>query len=118
MRKLKNADRLPNPLRDYYSWLKLPGNLGASDLDCVIERHGNFLAIEMKYANTPIPKGQEIMLHALRKQGWVVLIVRTNDDERISIGRLLEYGEETMYVNVSKQQLNRVVNQWFERVNS
>ena len=43
----------------------VPGAITASDLDGICEKRGQFLAIESKYDNEPIGRGQEIMLEQL-----------------------------------------------------
>lgn len=43
----------------------LPGRCGASDIDGVIERKGNFLFIEAKSPGERMPLGQKIMLTKL-----------------------------------------------------
>jgi hypothetical protein len=47
-----------------------------SDLDGIVERHGNVLILETKSPGAPIPKGQEILFNTLTSQsGFTVLVI-------------------------------------------
>jgi hypothetical protein len=52
-----------------------PSRIRISDLDGIVERHGEFLIIEAKPAGQQIPKGQEILLDKLVARGFTVLVL-------------------------------------------
>jgi len=68
-------------IKNLWDWKVLNGCFGdsktaVSDIDGIIERHGQFLVIEAKSAGKDIPMGQSILLSALAKlDAFKVLIV-------------------------------------------
>lgn len=91
--ELRSFDEWQRSLRNF-EWLgdSLPG---AMDVDCLIERRGNFLVIEGKPyvpgSGITVSLGQHIALDALAKQAAfdVWLVGETGDENRVY---LVEYG--------------------------
>ena len=52
-----------------------PTKIRPMDLDCLIERKGNFLVFETKDGDVPIPQGQEITLRTLAMTGLFFVVV-------------------------------------------
>ncbi len=100
-------------LRDF-RWVNsvLPGKVGMMDIDGVLERNGNFLALEFKPKGALLGKGALITYKVLVKQGWTVLVVHGDEASAwLTVHELTEAG----FVNheVSVQELADMVNEWF-----
>jgi len=74
---LRNADALPHPLRDY-EWVSsvLPGKVGPTDLDFVLERNGKVLILEFKPEFVEPGLGQLLTLITLHRMGATVWLVQ------------------------------------------
>lgn len=94
-------------LRDY-RWLKLPGKVGAMDLDFLLERNGDFLALEFKPKGVRPGQGQQITFDALSKKGFQVWVVE-GDGPQVKVWYTNEVSEE-----MSVEDLNAKINLWWE----
>ena len=108
-------------LRDYSTWAfdALPGRMGGSDIDRVVERHGNFLAWEFK-PNKYVPTGQRIMFDALATQlNWVVYVAIDKDaaDDRYQVGRWVAGRGVVMWWTMTHQELAELEVMWVEEQN-
>ena len=100
-------------LRDY-SWLEdtLPGREAPMDLDFVLEKRGELLAIEFKPTGETIPQGQLITLKTLVKKGWTVWIVW--GDGPVEVGPMDTQGNVGPVEEMSLKKLCQKVKAWRE----
>jgi hypothetical protein len=75
-------------LRDFSTWLDLPGRVGGSDIDCIIEQShtGRALALEFKPSKW-VPKGQALLFDRLCAAGFDVWIVAEMQPMQMCIWR-------------------------------
>ena len=88
-----------------------------SDIEGIVERHGNFLVIECKSHNASVPKGQQIMHDNMVKTGlFIVLLIwgEPNKPERLQI--LWNSAGQIKQKKISPASLNDIhdlVCRWF-----
>ena len=68
----------------------LPGKMGVSDLDGIIERKGRFLVFECKKPEEPMPVGQQILLRALNREPHFTVLWIIGDPHT---GEVDDYGD-------------------------
>lgn len=93
-------------LRDY-RWLRLPGKVGPMDLDFLLERNGDFLAMEFKPNGVRPGQGQQITFDALGKKGFQVWTVE-GDGPEVKV-----WWTETVSDTMLVTELAEKVNDWF-----
>ncbi len=93
-------------LRDY-SWLKLPGRVGPTDIDFLLERNGDFLALEFKPNGVRPGQGQQITFDALGKKGFDVWTVE-GDGPEVKV-----WWTDTLSDILLVTELAEKVNDWF-----
>ena len=59
-------------------------NFMPSNVDGIVERHGSFMVLEWKRKNEKISTGQAILLKALAKKGFTVIIVCGDTDNGLN----------------------------------
>lgn len=96
-------------LRDYSKWLfdLLPGRVGASDIDCVLDQgfSGRALALEFKPSKY-IPRGQARLFDRLLAGGFDVWVVVDKDLETVfEEGAMKLKGDVTMCIYQPEQQV-------------
>jgi hypothetical protein len=105
-------------LRDYGAWLseELPGRVGGSDIDCVVEqsRTGRVLFLEFKPLGKPLPMGQRLLLKTMARKDIDVWVVwEYPDGQHMDVGVLTKDGEVLFREPVTKKQLGRRVLKWW-----
>lgn len=114
---------LPANFDGVFDWSWTEGCFGdtkitPSDIDCIVERHGNFLLMETKDVDVPIPNGQMITLKALYKLGCftIMLIWGKQSPEYFTVWYPPYVCEEPKeYIGVEKAR--EVVSRWYEFAN-
>lgn len=101
-------------LRDY-RWVSnaLPGRVAPMDLDCVLERGGNFLVMEFKPKGQGLPLGQRLTLKALVRQGWDVWVVWEEDDQHVQAGAMDKRGDIPFVEDLLTEELSDRVSAWW-----
>ena len=98
----------------------MPGRMGVSDIDGVIERKGHFLFMETKREGEPLSKGQEIMLTQLAKLNPSrVRVVIVYGDR--TTGEILGYRritEKGIQPRASAKDFEVEFKKWFKYANS
>lgn len=96
-------------LRDF-RWLgNLPGRIAPMDIDFLLERGGDFLAMEFKPPGVPPSRGALITFRELRKKGFEVWTVE-GDGPRVKV-----WWNELVYTdNLKLSTLEEKVEQWLE----
>lgn len=107
-------------LRDYSSWAfgNLPGKVGGTDVDRVIERHGYFLCWEFKPTKY-VPRGQSIFFDALAQQdNWVVYVCVDNKAKKdeYTVGRWVPGKGVVNWWLLTKQQCAELELIWWDEV--
>ena len=103
--------QLTNLAPTRFDYLGGVGSGGCTDIDAMIERHGNFLVIENKHPSEEIPLGQLITLRALAKlpQFTVLVIHGYPPDEIVSFGFLDGFQDV-----VDRQGIRDYVQAWWD----
>lgn len=103
-------------LRDYSRWLTpiLPGKLGGSDLDCVVQQASTnrMLVIEFKEANKRITTGQRLLFKALKQRNVDVWVVWEYDGY-VMAGEMDSTGEVRFLQKLTAAQLGSKVKDWW-----
>jgi hypothetical protein len=113
---IRDAQKFVDTLWD---WGCLDGCFGdtkiaATDIDGMIERHGEFLVIETKSVGQDIPKGQHIFYDRLAgKPGFTVLIVWGDPGKPQEI---MFWGRRRYAADLGG--LRRAVSAWFDYANT
>jgi hypothetical protein len=105
--------------RDWAKWLgdTLPGKIGPTDVDSILERHGRFLVIEYKSWGKPVSIGQEIMLRELAKLGmnvWYVQEPMGKTSDKLILTPMLEY--RTVFRFAKKDAERITIEQFRQRI--
>lgn len=98
----------------------MPGRMGVSDIDGVVERNGHFLFMESKNDNEPLSTGQRIMLCQLAKLNpeRVRVVIVYGDRES---GEILGYSRVTpegIQDRASAEAFKTAFRRWFTHANS
>jgi len=96
----------------------LPGKVGVSDIDGIIERKGHFLVMESKNELEKLPQGQAILLEQLsRIEKFTVLLVHMNTrDGHIFAYQKCVMGEWSQLYYVDNLTFSEKISQWFRVV--
>jgi hypothetical protein len=102
-------------LRDY-RWVSdaLPGRVAPMDLDCVLERGGNFLVMEFKPHGMGLPLGQRLTLKALVRMGVDVWVVWEGEGEKVEVGAMDRHGNVPFVEETRRNRLRKDVAAWFK----
>lgn len=105
-------------LRDYSRWLNevLPGRVGGSDIDSVVEqnRTGRVLFMEFKPEGVSLPVGQRLLLRTMVKKGIDVWCVwEEKDGVHAQAGTMDETGEVRFVQRMTIRQLGMRVKRWW-----
>ncbi len=114
-RPLRNADMLPHPLRDY-AWVSgiLPGSVGPTDIDFVLEASGLILIVEFKPPDEPLPIGQRLTFQTFIRMGCEVIVVRgPYVDQTFAVSVLHVDGTESSWGRMSKTEIAQEIRAWF-----
>ena len=108
------ADTVSLGLRNY-EWLApfLPGRVAPSDLDCVLERNGKFLVLEMKPPGVALPMGQRILLKNLVRLGVDVWVCWGEDP--VLAGAMDRYGDVKFTDEIPQEHLAKKVTERVEQ---
>jgi hypothetical protein len=106
-------------LRDYSRWLTpvLPGQLGATDLDLVLDqaKTGRILVIEFKEANKRLGLGQRLLFKRLVQRGFDVWVVWQYSNKEVMVGAVDSTGNVRFLEKMSEAKLaQRVKNWWYD----
>lgn len=93
-------------LRDY-RWLKLPGKVGPMDLDFLLERNKDFLALEFKPNDVRPGQGQQITFDALSEKGFDLWVVE-GDGPVVKV-----WWNDTLNDEMLVEELAEKVNDWW-----
>jgi hypothetical protein len=113
-----------NPVVIDYGSLEgvLPGpNLFPCDIDGILEVSGNFLLIETKFHDGPLPIGQRLWLERLSKlPNTTVLIVVIEEVKTSKKGcyfflpkKYMKVGRDLMYKNISLEEFKALYKDWY-----
>lgn len=113
--KGENAKNLG--LRDY-SWFsaQLPGRVGASDLDAVVDQRssGRVLIHEYKPKGVALPLGQRLLLRRFVELGCDVWVIwEDTKTDTVQVGDMSKEGEVLFIEDMSKNQLGAKVKTWW-----
>lgn len=103
-------------LRDY-RWVSdsLPGRVAPMDLDCVLERNGQFLVQEFKPEGAPLPLGQRLTLKALVRLGMDVWVEwEAKDGKHVDVGSMDRNGNVPFVETLRRAQLANRISTWFQ----
>lgn len=75
----------------------LPGNCAVSDTDGITDYRGHILVLETKLPNTPLPKGQEILLRNLAAKPDMTIIIVWGYPQKPERIRLLHGKHDAVY---------------------
>lgn len=101
-------------MRDY-SWVTtLPGNIGPTDGDFILERNGNVLLIEYKPGAAPLPLGQRLTLRAFVRVGFDVWVAWQKSPRVLEVGPILWSGDLGEVRRQTLSQHDQAVGRWFE----
>jgi len=106
-------------LRDYSTWLSdaLPGKVGASDLDAVLEqsKSGRILIMEFKPLSEGLPTGQTMLLKAFVLKGCEVWVCWEHGDNRhVSVGSMSKDGRVNFIKKMTRTKLKQLVKAWWD----
>lgn len=98
----------------------LPGKMKVSDIDGAIERNGQFLFIETKGPNVPIPMGQEIFYKNLhKKKDFTILYVWGTPGQVEELEMFYPDGKmRTRKKPADLEDLKRIIRWWFGMADS
>jgi len=129
MDPLRSYDEFSRSLRSFADWLPKEVS-GATDLDCVMERNGSVLVLELKpWANgVTVPYGQYKTLKVLDAMGCHVYVIGETgkdvwyvmplwqhmyDGEYLRKGSQMKWSEEN-FTRMTKAGLQRLVKRWWK----
>lgn len=101
-------------LRDF-RWVAeaLPGLEAPMDFDCVLEKNGRFLVLELKPEKVGMPLGQRITLRAAVRLGMDVWVVwQGKDGKHVEVGPMDKYGAVPFVQKMTVAQLRGKVVEW------
>ena len=107
-------------LRDF-RWVAdaLPGRVAPMDLDCVLERRGHVLIIELKPGGAPLPLGQRLTLKNFARMPDIdVWVVWEQADGKVEAGVLDRNGNVVFVESMTVRALNLRVTKWFEEASN
>ncbi len=102
----------------FWDWTALngcfaPTRIRVSDIDGIVERHGEFLWIETKYPGEPIEEGQAIMHAAAAATGrFTILLIWGEPNHPIKYTLTHGAASENGLVN-TMAEIATVVRRWF-----
>lgn len=103
-------------LRDYSRWLSpvLPGRIGGTDLDCVLDQSstGRMLVQEYKQGNQRLPMGQRLLFKGLVEKGFDVWVVWEYSNH-VKVGAVDLTGEVRFMEQMSTTQLAAKTRAWW-----
>lgn len=74
-------ENLRKPLRSHIDYNKyFPQDIVGSNIDFIIERHGEFLVVEFKGKYEKLPEGQRILLKALARMPNFTVLLYSGED--------------------------------------
>jgi len=100
-----------------YGWIspKLPGKVGPTDIDFMLERNGDFLALEFKPSGVRPGRGQQITFNAMRDKGFDVWVVETDDATRMNpAGNCRVWWDDEKYEDMTRETLEDYIIKWYE----
>lgn len=102
-------------LRDY-TWVSklFPGRVAPMDVDFLLERNGDFLALEFKPKGVKAGRGQEITFQQLRKKGFEVWTVEGDGPGLTDSSRLRVHWNDVAYADMKRKTLANTILKWFE----
>lgn len=109
----ENREGLRKPLAAHTDYARfLDPQIQASNIDFMLERHGDFLIIEFKGPNEKVTLGEDILLRALAKQPRFTVLVYQYDNDK---GEVLLVGPSSLQyrlVGVDRRGLNDCILSW------
>jgi hypothetical protein len=103
-----------------WDWAMLDGCFGTTrirptDIDGLVERHGNFLFLEAKSPGVALPRGQEITFCALARKPNNTIIVFWGDKtmQIITSIQVFQGGKKRDLADPSIDELRKVVSEWY-----
>jgi hypothetical protein len=101
-------------LREYATWLDLPGRVSLTDIDGVLDHDGSKrrLILEFKRGNEKLGTGQRIALRNLAVEpGNDVWLVREHDDGRVTVADMAFVG---VIDEMTREEFARRVSDWWD----
>jgi len=110
---IRNRDHYMDSIWDWAILSSCFGRLkiAVSDIDGIIERHGQFLVIESKSMHAPIPVGQSIMFDHMTKMDNFKVVVIWGDALTGTVTNLREWGKET--ISATTDDFRQLVKEWW-----
>lgn len=101
-------------LRDY-RWVSeaMPGRLAPMDVDFILERRSNLLAMEFKPEGMALPLGQRLTLKALRRLG-IDVWVAWEGDKMVEVGQMDRFGNVGFVERMNRNKLRNQVTAWLK----
>jgi hypothetical protein len=116
---LRNLRSTETYTRSFWDWTFLnacfvPTKIRVSDIEGIVERHGNFLWIETKYPGENIEEGQRIMHESALKTGRFTVLLIWGEPNRPFSYRLLFANRRPEEGLVNREdEIAAVVRRWF-----
>lgn len=126
--EIRNFAKFQDSLRNF-QWLNGVAP-GAMDVDCLIERKGNFLVFEGKewQGGVVVPYGQHLALYRLSQQPQFRVYLVGEDDDQLHLmmyndapapvirrrGRATAWWPPSRFIPTTKEQLARLVKAWWK----
>jgi hypothetical protein len=105
-------------LRNYATWLQglLPGKVGASDLDMVIEQTdtGRVLITEFKEHGSPVSLGQRLLLRRFVRMGCDVWVIHSLGGDNYAAGAMNSAGRTPFVQGMPLDELKQRVLDWWQ----
>lgn len=94
----------------------LPGRIGFTDVDGIVEINGRGLMLEWKGENVPVPRGQDIMYRRLTRGKKLSVIIVEGDAEDMSVEKIGYYHDGVRYDTqpASFEALMNAIKGWVE----
>lgn len=116
---IKNFDAFGEGRVDFTAFNDaLPGKLGLTDIDGLMERHGYFLILEKKKPGHIISWGQEITFKALIKLEKFTVVVFWGSERAPQKIRLSTLSGTRFIVPDSSHTLVEIIKRWFAWANT
>lgn len=88
-----------------------------TDIDGMVERHGNFLILETKQPGVMIPKGQQITFDALIKKGFTIFVIWGSQNNPESMRVMYPNGTVKNVPICDQEILRDYTKRWFKWAN-
>lgn len=117
---IRNPEKYVQSIID---WKILNGCFGntkiqVSDLDGIVERHGNILLLEHKNNGVPVPTGQAIVIQAIIQQGHTAIVMWGEPSAPTKFQYFTKKSPNGIVVEGDLDWLRSFVAKWFQYADS